>query len=309
MDPRVCGCGKPAVTLLPYSGQRLCAADFLDFTERRVKREVRRQGPYPAGSTVAVAVSGGKDSVALLRLLHGIFAPRRDVRLVAITVDEGIEAYRPPSIAIAREHADALGVEHVVSSYRELAGTTMDDLVPANPDRIPCAMCGPLRRRALNEAARSVGATHLATGHNLDDTAQTVLMNVLRGEIDRMGRMAPHEEAIPGLVPRLNPLRTIPEREVALYAILKGWKFHDGECPYAERANRGRIRDMILDLEEREPGTRHSLLASQARITDLIKATGEPAARLAECAVCGNPSSGIVCGACATAPGRARDAA
>lgn len=298
-DAARCACGKPAVIFVPYSGQRLCAEEFCEFVERRVKREVRRQGPYASGSVVAVGLSGGKDSVVALRLLHGIFAPRRDVRLVAVTADEGIAGYRPPSIEIARRHAEALGVEHVLVAYRELAGSTMDELVPAHPERTPCAMCGPLRRRALNEAARRAGATHLATGHNLDDVAQTVLMNVLRGDVDRLARMAPHEDPIPGLVPRIQPLRTVPEREVALYAILKGWEFHDGECPYAGPAHRGRIRDLLLDLEEGEPGTRHSLLAAQERVAALARAADGGPATLSGCAVCGSPASGAVCGACA----------
>lgn len=290
------GCGRAAVAVLPYSGQRLCGEDFVAFFERRAKRELRKQGPFPSGSVIAVGLSGGKDSVVALHLLHGVFASRRDVRLVAVSVDEGIAGYRPASLEVAHAAAKSLDVPHEVVSYRELAGRDLDVLVAESPATIPCAMCGPLRRRALNDAARKVGATHLATGHNLDDQAQTVLMNVLKGEVDRLARLAPHERPVPGLVPRILPLRTIPEREVALYAILKGYAFHDGDCPYAARSDRGRVRDLLLALEEERPGTRHALLAVQDRVAELTR--GAPAPELPACASCGEPTSGDVCQAC-----------
>jgi uncharacterized protein (TIGR00269 family) len=123
----------------------------------------------------------------------------------------------------------------------------------------------------LNEGARSAGAFRLATGHNLDDVAQTVLLNLLRGDVDAMGRMAPHAPGAEGLVPRIVPLRTVPEREVALYAHLRGFPYHEGECPHATRAARGRVRDILLDLEESTPGTRQRLLAVQERLAGLLR--------------------------------------
>ncbi len=281
-----------------YSGEHLCDAHFCESVERRVRKELRHQGPFRAGVHFAVALSGGKDSVVTLRLLHETFKENPRVKISAVTVDEGIEGYRPPSIEVAAEHCRTIGVEHVVLSYEETAGVTMDR-VAAMPDRkrLPCAYCGVLRRRNLNEAARRVGATHLATGHNLDDTAQTILMNHLKGDIDRLAKMGPHpaEKVQTGLVPRVLPLRTIPEKEVALYAILRGWEYHDGECPYSVEATRGRYRDLLLDLEDKEPGTRHALLAGHDKLAPLLRTE----AKLGACDRCGEPSSGTTCRSCA----------
>ena len=281
-----------------YSGEHQCQDHFLRSVEKRVHRDLRQQGPFKDGQRITVALSGGKDSVVALRLLHETFRDNPRVALSALTVDEGIAGYRPPSIDVARRHCEELGVEHLVLSYEETAGVTMDKVV-VHPARAmaPCAYCGVLRRRNLNEGARRLGATHLATGHNLDDVAQSILMNHLRGDVERLARMGPHrpERVQPGLVPRILPLRSIPEKEVALYAILRGWEFHDGECPYAAEATRGRYRDLLLDLEEKEPGTRHALLAGYDRLAPLLHSE----AKLSACVSCGEPTSGERCRACA----------
>lgn len=294
---RACACGRPAVHFARYNGERLCETHFKESVERRVRRELRKQGPFRKDERIAVALSGGKDSVVALRLLHETFAGNPGIALSAVTIDEGIAGYRPPAIDVARRHCEALGVPHLVLSYEETAGVTMDRVV-LHPARTlaPCAYCGVLRRRNLNEAAQRMGATHLATGHNLDDVAQTILMNHLKADYDRMARMGPHraDRVRPGLVPRILPLRTIPEKEVALYAILRGWEFHDDECPYAAEATRGRYRDLLLDLEERDPGTRHALLAGYERLAPLL----DGGHAIGACARCGEPASGEVCRAC-----------
>jgi uncharacterized protein (TIGR00269 family) len=298
---RSCSCGKPSVYVAHYSGERLCAEHFQRSVEKRVRRELRQQGPFQKDAHFAVAVSGGKDSIVTLRLLHETFRDNPRVRITAVTVDEGIAGYRPPSIDVAAAHCREIGVEHRVVSYEEDVGLTMDRVaaIPlvargAAPPRegesvrrhLPCAYCGVLRRRNLNRAAREADATHLATGHNLDDVAQSILMNHLKGDVDRLARMGPHraEQVRPGLVPRVLPLRLIPEKEVALYAILRGWSYHDGECPYSVEATRGRYRDLLLDLEEKEPGTRHALLAGYDRLAPLLHA--QPGAQLGACRAC-----------------------
>lgn len=293
-----CHCGKRSVHLARYSGEHLCREHFLRSVEKRVRREMRQQGPFKKNVHIAVALSGGKDSIVTLRLVHETFGQNPAVRVSAITVDEGIEGYRPESITLARRHCDELGIEHHVLSYEETADITMDK-VAALPDRryLPCAYCGVMRRRNLNQAARDVGATHVATGHNLDDVSQSILMNHLKGDTDRLARMGPHkaEHVKPGLIPRILPLRSVPEKEVALYAILRGWEYHDGECPYSVEATRGKYRDLLLQLEEDEPGTRHALLAGYDRLAPLLRGSTK---ELGACDACGEPTSGATCRAC-----------
>jgi len=229
--------------------------------------------------------------------LHEIVSPRRDVELVAITVDEGIASYRPKGIEFARALCETLGIEHRLISYRQTVGFEMDAVVTLDSDAIPCGYCGVFRRQALNRAARDVDADYLATGLNLDDTAQSILMNVARGDVDRLARLGPHEVVQPGLVPRLQPLRMIPEKEVYLYAMLRGIPFHDATCPYAERAQRGRFSAVLAQLEEASPGTRHAIVSTYDQLRPLLQERFVPGAPKA-CGRCGEPASDGLCKAC-----------
>ncbi len=291
-------CGQPAAAFLRYSGAHLCPAHFEDYVERRVKQEIRRQLELHGEPTkIAVGLSGGKDSSTALVLLHRYLGPRRDVSLEAITVDEGIAGYRPPSLEGARALCAQLGVPHHVIAYDETVGFEMDRVVHLDAAAIPCSYCGVFRRHALNRKAIEIGADYLATGLNLDDTAESILMNVARGDVERLARLGPHERVQPGLVPRLQPLRMIPEVEVYLYAYLKRIPFHDANCPYAERAQRGRFKEIVHRLEAESPGTRHAIVRGYDDLRPVIQAAWPPAP-LRACARCGEPTVHDTCKAC-----------
>lgn len=311
------------MTHIRYSGQHLCREHFLRFFDQRAKRAVAEQGRLPKG-TIAVALSGGKDSVSVLHFLHDLSAGRPDIDLVAVTVDEGIAGYRDGSLEICRDLTKRLGVPWHVVKTRDLAGYTIDEYAAgggkdppgtARPSQGPsgldqgarsqatarpaCGPCGVFRRLGVNQVARDLGAEAVVTGHNLDDSAQTVLMNVLGGDPERLARLAPHTERREGMVPRLLPFREIPEKEVLLYALLQGLPIHhEQECPYAARAHRSHLRDALLDLEARSPGTRHSLLRFQDRVKPALLAY-LPQSVLSQCPTCGEPTSGIRCKSCA----------
>ena len=290
-------CDSPPVEWIRYSGEHLCRGHFLDFVERRVKREIRSQVDLHGGDRIAIGMSGGKDSSTTSALLAKFLGDRRDIELIGITIDEGITSYRPQGIEYARRLCARLGIEHRVLAYAESVGHSMDEVVTLDPEAIPCSYCGPFRREALNRAAREVGADYVATGLNLDDTAQSILMNIARGDIEKLARMGPHETRQPGLVPRIQPLRMIPEKEVYLYALLRGIEFHDATCPYAERAQRGRFRDIVHRLEEDSPGTRHAILRGYDQMRPLLQAKYPPAT-LNACARCGEPTVNVICKAC-----------
>lgn len=289
-------CGRQSIVFVRYSGAHLCAEHFSDFVERRVKHEIREQVDLRGGERVAVAVSGGKDSTVALELLVKIVGHRRDLAICGVTVDEGISGYRESSIPVVARSCQRLGIEHIVVSFREMYGTTMDDIATVKREQSACSYCGVLRRRAMNSAARAWGATHMATGLNLDDTAQSILMNFARGDVERLARLGPHRREQPGLVRRIQPLRTIPESESLLYAMVNGLEFHDLECPYAPGAVRNSYREVLAKLEDRFPGTRHSLLKSLEDLRPSLEATFAPAA-LVTCA-CGEPTVSERCKAC-----------
>ena len=236
-DRCVLPCAAPRARPRPSSTSRTgaltCAPRTLESVEERVRREMHRQLPRFARGTVAVALSGGKDSGVALALSQRSLRRRPTVRLVAVSVDEGIAGYRAATLEAARALTGSLGVEHRASTAQEAIGTTTDRAAMELPGTVPCSFCGVWRRQLLNCAAREVGADALVLGFNLDDLSQTVLMNLVRGDLDRLVRMAPHRVRQPGLVPRVAPLALIPEREVYLYARLQGIPFDHGECPHA----------------------------------------------------------------------------
>ena len=245
------------------------------------------------GDRLAVALSGGKDSTVLLHLLHQLL-PGAD--LVAVTVDEGIDGYREATLHSAEANARRLGIEHHILSFPDLYGKTLDGMVRGQQHRA-CSICGILRRKALNTLAREVGALKIATGHNLDDEAQSVLMNWLRGDRERVLRR-PGENGGPGLIPRVKPLREIPEKEVALYGILKGLFVELPECPYRHTALRGEVRGLLATLECGHPGTMRKVVEGQAGLSEKLRSLPMAARPLRACELCGDPSLGRLCQAC-----------
>jgi len=290
-------CKKPALTFIRYNGTHLCRDHFIKYFEKRVKKDIKKQGKTKNNSKIAVAISGGKDSVVALHLMHSIFEKRPDVTLFGITVDEGIKGYRDKSIKYAVENCKKLGIKHYTVSFKEIIGTTMDEVALKRDELGECSYCGVFRRICLNQKAKELGVNKLVTGHNLDDMAQSILMNFANGDMKKLARLGPHKKVQPGLVPRMLPLRTIPEKENALYAIVKNISFHDAECPYSTRALRGNFRDIVDDLEYQNPGTRHSILNSYDAIKDLLF-DKYPPAELNKCKVCGEPTSQELCKAC-----------
>ena len=288
-------CGKDAVTFIRYNGTHLCAEHFMRYVDKRVKKEIRKQIRVRPGDRIAVAVSGGKDSMVALRMISSVFGPRNGVEVHAITIDEGIEGYRPPSVDIVRRFCESNGVHFHLRSFSEM-GLAMDEIAPVCGDSSPCTYCGVFRRKLMNDEARRIGARYLATGHNLDDMAQSIMMNFVRGDVERLARLGPHEKVQPGLVPRFIPLRTIPEKESLLYAIVSGMEFWDGVCPYWEAALRNQYRDIVDELEDRSPGARYSILSSYDQLRPMLYREYHPA-NLHLCD-CGEPTQGRRCKSC-----------
>ncbi|WP_174590165.1 TIGR00269 family protein [Methanocella conradii] len=289
-------CGKEAVIYQRYSGMHLCAAHEIADVERKVKKRMRQEKMVIPGDHVAVGMSGGKDSAVTLSILTETFGKRPEIKFTAITIDEGIEGYRNFSIPKVKELCDRLGVPHVVVSFKDEVGCTLDDMLKRERKEASCTYCGVFRRMLLNKKAREIGANKLATGHNLDDDAQTVLLNVLNGDVERLARLRP-SRIQEGLVPRIKPLMDIPEREIALYAFLKKLPFYLGECPYAHESLRGEVKDMLNDFESRHPGTKYSIMRGFDSIVDCLKEKYRQVP-LEKCAICGEPSIDKTCQGC-----------
>jgi uncharacterized protein (TIGR00269 family) len=275
-------CGRDAVIFQRYSGLHLCRDHFTADFEARAKKAIRTHRWIEPRDTIAVAMSGGKDSSALLHFLVNTFGKRRDLTILAVTIDEGIRGYRDPDVA--RKIAESMDVPWHTASFREAFGITIDEIVGMKGDSLSCSYCGVLRRQLLNRTARELGATKVALGFNLDDEAQSVLMNVLRGDAARLTRM---QAPAPGMVPRIRPFIALPEREVALYAHLHVEGFEEAGCPYAHNAIRADVRGILNDYAYRHPATKFALV----NLGDELARLGPPAEgpRLEPCPRCGEP--------------------
>ncbi len=300
MGKRCSRCGEPSITYIRYSGESLCSEHFKDFFETKVFKEFRKQVDLGKGKDIGVAVSGGKDSIVALNMIHEILKERRDSSVFGITIDEGIDGYRPKSLKIAREEYKRLGIEYSIVSFEEEFGHPLDEMLKLKEvcGGKPCSVCGVLRRWLMNSVAKENHLDMLATGLNLDDTAQTILMNFCRSDMKKMIRLAPHDKVKEGLVPRINPLRKVTEKESYLYALTSHMEVHEQECPYADTALRGLYRDVIGRLEDNTPGVKYSILSSYEKIKDPLKEKYEDGRKLGRCAECGEPAMNERCKAC-----------
>ncbi|MBI2971309.1 MAG: TIGR00269 family protein [Candidatus Aenigmarchaeota archaeon] len=286
-----CACGTKGIYYRRWEGKYYCASCFARQVETRFRKTVSANKLVRKGERVAVALSGGKDSAALLYLLNEL-RKHMPFTLVAVSADEGITGYRDASLEKAEELTKMLGVEHHTASFAEAFAVTTDDI-----EKKHCTYCGVFRRYLLNKKAHELGADKLAVGHNLDDEAQSILMNFFRGDIARFHRLgAKPASGGDGFVPRIKPLRDIPEKETALYALVRNLPFSGSECPHSFDNLRRDVQAMVNGLEAKYPGTKMQIVSFYDRLKPSLTAARKEA--IAHCAQCGEPSSGGVCKAC-----------
>ncbi len=294
---------REAFFFRPYSGESLCRKCFAESIEGKVKATIAKYRMLGFDDKIAVAVSGGKDSISLLHILAKTKRKYPKASLVAVTVDEGIKGYRDEALKIAVENCKKLGIEHHVISFKKLYGFTLDEIVKSLKQKgegklTPCAYCGVLRRKALNIVARKIKADKLATAHTLDDETQTILLNIFHGDVLRIAREKPvTDEAHPKLVQKVKPFCEIPEKETALYAYIKKIKFQSTPCPYASEALRNDVRLMLNRIEEKRAGMKFTIFKSMERIRPALDNIAKKEG-LAECSECGEPTTEDICRTC-----------
>jgi uncharacterized protein (TIGR00269 family) len=293
--PECDACPQPAVYFDRNSGSHFCGTHLVSAIEARVRSTIDRYDMIRGGDLIAVGLSGGKDSSALLVMLSKIIPEYSGAGLVAVTVDEGIAGYRDETIASAIALTEKLGIPHRIVSFESMYGRSLDAILERGTYH-PCTVCGILRKKALADVAREVHAGSIATGHNLDDEAQSVLMNYLRGDLARLVRRS-GERKDSGFTRRIKPFLEVSEKEVTLYGMLNGCQVWLPECPYAGTALRSEVRSMQSSLEYAYPGSSLRLVHGREHLFRIPSpdAMGNERSR---CTICGEPCSGTVCQAC-----------
>ncbi|WP_414470343.1 TIGR00269 family protein [Methanobacterium sp. ACI-7] len=265
---------------------------FNEKIEKTIRETIRKYMLLEEGEKVAVALSGGKDSILTLHMLDKL-KNEFNIDLVAITIDEGIKGYRNEGVEAARTNAENLEIKLIEKSFLNEFNFTLDDVFSFY--KSACIPCGVFRRYLLNKTAHELGASKIATGHNMDDEIQSFMMSFARADFRRFPKFGPKLDLIhPKLVPRIKPLWKVSEKDVGTWAILNEVEVHFAECPYSHMSARSKIKEFLNKIESNRKGTKRNILESFDKTFQFEKKT----ANLYECQKCGEPSSLNVCKAC-----------
>jgi uncharacterized protein (TIGR00269 family) len=285
-------CGGGAVIELRRHNAAFCAPDFLGFFRNQVREAIRRHQMLQRDERVLVAVSGGKDSLALWDVLL-----EEGYATTGLYLDLGIYDYSVESRGKCEAFAAARDVPLLVSRVAEEVGAPVP-VIQRVTRRPPCSGCGLSKRYLMNKAALEHGFPVVATGHNLDDEAATLFGSVLHWQTDALPRQSPMLPSThPKLVRRVKPLYRLSERETAAYAFLRGIDYIVEECPFAKGATSILHKETLNRLEEASPGAKHNFLFG---FLDKARAAFEraEAVDLHECVRCGQVTTGTVCAFC-----------
>jgi len=278
-------CRREAILFQEYSGQHLCKQHVEAAVEAKAKYEIRRHRWMIHGDHIAVALSGGKNSSALLYFFKKLTSNRRDIRISAITIDEGITGYRDPGCAM--RIAELLNTECIMESFQENFGITVDEIAHLKGTTLSCTYCRVLRNFLLNRIAMEHGVTKLAMGDNLDDAAVSVLKNVLQGNPEILVRS---ERAVRGKIPRIRPFLSVPLKEVALYADLHVKGCDQSRCPYNNKPFEVDMQEMLNEFTIRHPATKYALLSLEKNLAGACVSLADS---VPSCEQCGEPTDGI----------------
>jgi uncharacterized protein (TIGR00269 family) len=292
-------CNKKSIYSRKNDGKNYCEDHFKRDIEKKVRRALSKNKLVLPGDKVAIALSGGKDSANVLFFLNKIFRENPKVEMLALTLDQGIKGETKKNTKIAGGLCKKFDIEHHVFTFKDEFNVTVDDLKRGDAKGF-CAVCGSMRRYLLNKKARELGCSKVATGHNLDDECQSILMNLLRGDLVGFTRMG----AMPGIirndkfVPRIKPLIMVQDTESRLFAELNGWDVNYCTCKYSKfNALRGEAKEFLYRLEERSPGLKYSLLEATNKIISIIRPQLK-FEKIGNCKNCGEPTSRETCKIC-----------
>jgi len=278
-----------------YSGEKLCSKCFSNSILRKTAKTISKYKMIQNDELVAVAVSGGKDSLALLNIMNKMTA-NHNFRIKAITIDEGIPGYRDEALGIVEKFCKNLNVDLKVYSYKELFELSLDEALDLreNEKISSCSICGTLRRRAMEYAAKDISANVIATGHNLDDTLQTFIINMLSGDISKVGWM--HPDTTGNSLRKIKPFCEIYESEIVFYAFTNDIPFQSEPCPHMNEGIRTEIRVFLNSLEKQHSGIKNNLYQSIIKVSQSVKGSNQKQKRI--CVKCGSECTGTTCSVC-----------
>ena len=286
-------CRGPAVIDVRRHNANFCGEHFLRHCREQVARAIKGHEMLEPGDRVLVAVSGGKDSLAVWDILVEL-----GYEADGLYLGLGIDGYSPESERFARAFAESRGLSLEVVDLPSDYGYDIRSAARA-AKRVPCSACGLSKRHLFDEAAGRGGYDALVTGHNLDDEAAVLFGNVLRWQAEYLGRQKPVLQAGEGFPRKVKPLVRLGEREMAAYCVLRGIDYMVEECPMALGNRHIGYKEALNSIEDRSPGAKHAFyFGFLDRVADLFIPPEEERAPIGACVRCGAPAGSDVCAFC-----------
>jgi len=277
--------------------RKLCGSCFVKYVEKKVLKTIRVHKLINNDDAVVCAVSGGKDSLTCLYIVDKFFR-KRGVEVKALLINEGIKGYRNETLQDAEKFCRAHDISLRVVEVQKEFGRTLDAYLKKTK-LMPCTACGIFRRYLINKYAREMGATKLATGHNLDDEAQSLLMNQFKGNMQLSAKLGPmtgvlmHEQ----FIRRIKPLYFITEKEVAIYSFIRRLPITYIECPYYRNSLRNTVSEHLNALEHKYAGTKNGLINAFLDVLPELRKKYQHK-QIGTCLSCQEPAAKELCKAC-----------
>jgi uncharacterized protein (TIGR00269 family) len=278
---------------VPRANAAFCGDCFLRYVRNQVAKAIEEHKMFAHDDRLLVAVSGGKDSLALWDMLLDEGYDATGYHIVLWTGDEYARESRERCEAFATRR----GAPLIVRDLAQDEGFTIERIAREGR-RVPCSVCGLTKRYLTNRAAYEGGFDVLVTGHNLDDEAATLLGNALRWSTEYIARQMPVLPATDEkLIKKVKPLYRVAERETAAYAILRGIDYIVEECPLVAGNTQLKYKEALNLLEAQSPGTKQQFFFGFLdKAAPLFE--GSDRVELHACRECGMPTPGDVCAYC-----------
>ncbi|HSH11194.1 MAG TPA: ATP-binding protein [Ilumatobacter sp.] len=287
-------CREPAIIDLPRHNANFCAEHLLQLCRRQVEKAISDHAMLSTDDRILVAVSGGKDSLAVWDILLEL-GHRPDGLYVGL----GIGEYSDVSFGFARRFADERGLTLLTIDLRGEYGYDVPTAAKVTK-RVPCSACGLSKRHLFDKAARDGGYDVVVTGHNLDDEAAVLFGNTLRWDVEYLARQMPVLPARDGFPKKVKPLMRLTEREMAAWCIVRGIDYQVEECPMALGNKHLAYKDALNAIERESPGAKSAFYLNFVdKMAPLLAGHSQAAAGgLAPCERCGSPTTGETCAFC-----------
>lgn len=289
-------CERESVVKLSYAKLNLCIEHFKEFIVSRVASTIKRYRMVKPGDRILLAVSGGKDSVALLHIMNSL-SNLMKFKLIVLHIDLGIGEYSKRSREIVEDLCRKLKVDSITIDLKNDLGFTLPEFVSRLRTHRICSLCGIVKRYIMNAVSIALKADAVATAHHADDMLTYIFKNFILQDYELMEKLVPINKGVQGLMTtKIRPLYEVYEKDTALYTIYTNLRFTDITCPYKEMNSMEiTIRRFLDEIEDKYPGTKISILRKFAKtyMRPLEEARG-----LKSCSECGLIAQKDMCTFC-----------